>query len=82
MQCNECGISARNCAICSSSIALRDPYIISEIAYILLYVLPAAKYELEEEAHLTGGTYIPLLTASDDRPEGGSVSADKYVLQT
>jgi hypothetical protein len=45
-------------------------------------MLIAAKYELEEEAHLTGGTYIPLLTATDDRPEGGSVSADKYVIQS
>jgi hypothetical protein len=65
-----------------SSITLYEPYIANEIAYILLCVLTAAKYELEEEAHLTGGTYIPLLTASDDRPEGGSVSADKCVLQT
>jgi hypothetical protein len=64
------------------TIVLCDPYIANKIAYILSFVLTAAKYELEEEAHLTGGTYIPLLTASDDRPEGGSVSADKYVPQS
>jgi len=44
--------------------------------------LQCAQFELEEEAQLTGGHWIPLLSKNDDCSDAGSVVLSKYLSQS